>query len=265
MKYIFYPDVFWVSNFAMDMLVLLLVRSFRKSRSSVFRMILSAVFGATASVVFFMSLNQFEIYQLLIHFILNPVMILIAFPVKGIRCFCKDFLTTYAVMFLMGGILGWVMESYGQWKHFWLWAIGGFGICMLILHGLENRKQEQQSYEILLLTGSRTLSVRGFLDTGNLLTDPLVNQPVHIIRKDLLQEELSGERVAIRYIPFHSLGEEQGLLPVVTLKAMYVKATVEKEEIPPLYIEKPVFGLTEEKLFQRKDYQVILNAEGISV
>lgn len=263
MRYEFYPDVFWVTNFGMDMLVLLLVRYVKKSRGSKVRVLLASAFGATGSVLLFLSLSRFMLYQLMVHLLLNPLMILIAFPVKSVRGFGKDFLMTYVLMLLVGGTLSWGMGSLGQWKYFWLWAVGACGICMLILHWVETRKLEQKSYEILLLTGDRNLALTGFWDTGNLLMDPVLNQPVHIIQEILLEEEVAKEQLAIRYIPFHSLGQENGLLPVVTLKAMYVKGLGEKRDTPPVYIERPVFGLAKEKLFQNRDYQIILNAKSI--
>lgn len=264
MKYEIYLDVFWVTNFVMDMLVLALVRRCRKSRSSLARILLSSAIGATGSVLLFLNIHDAMIYQILVHFMVNPIMILIGFPVKNLRGLLKDFFMTYLMTLLLGGILSWAMTALDQWEHFWIWALGGVGICMLFLHWMEEQKSEELSYELLLLTGERKLRLTGFLDTGNLLTDPVVKQPVHIIQEDVLREELLKERLAVRYIPFHSLGQEQGLLPVVTLQAMYLRAAEEQGEVLPLYIEKPVFGLAKEKLFQNKKYQVILNAKSIS-
>ena len=136
---------------------------------------------------------------------------------------------------------------------------------MLVIHWLEMKKLSGQEYEILLLLEDRNLMLCGFLDTGNLLRDPMLNQPVHIIQEDLIKDEIAKNKLFIRYIPYHSLGQEKGMIPVVTLKAMYIKGTGEKLKSPPIYLEKPVFGLAKEKLFQEKKYQVILNAQTITV
>lgn len=263
--YVFYPDVFWLTNFLMDTMVLLLTRRMNKSRSPIYRILLSAAFGAAGSLLLFFMLSHFTVYQLMVHFLLNPVMILIAFPVKSPKSFLQLFLTAYLMVLLLGGILNWGTGSLGQWKSFWIWAVGGFGICILLLHRLEAKRLEETDYEILLLLSDRNLMLKGFLDTGNLLTDPMMHQPVHIIQEKVLSEELLHGQLAVRYIPYHSLGQEHGLLPVVTLKAMYIKKTGEKSKIPPVYLEKPVFGIAKEKLFQGKSYQVILNAGAVSV
>lgn len=264
MKYVFYPDVFFLTNFGMDLLVLLLVRRVKKSRCSFFRIVMAAAFGAAVSLTLFLTLRSFFLYQVLLHALVNPAVIFLGFPRNGAGRFCKDVALTYLMTVFLGGILSYGMASLGQWKYFFLWALGAFGVGMLTLGWLESRKSQSASCQVLLLTKERKLTLTGFWDTGNLLEDPFVKQPVHIIQEALLQQELEDEKLAIRYIPFHSLGQEQGLLPVVTLKAMYIRDGDEKGNTPPLYIEKPVFGLAKEKLFQRENYQVILNARCIS-
>lgn len=261
MEYEFYPDVFWVRNFAMDALVLLLVRRFRRQGGKVCRIFFSAGFGAAASVLLFLCLPGFAWYQLCMHAVVNPLTVFLSFREKSLKSFGTDVLLSYVLTMLLGGFLSYGMETLGQWNYFWIWALGGFGIGTLLLHGLLRRKEAGQVYEILLISNEQKLSLLGFLDTGNLLTDPTVQQPVHIIQECLLQEVLEKEGLPLRYIPFHSLGQEQGLLPVVTLKAMYVKGMGEKGAESLAYVEKPVFGLAKEKLFQSRNYQVILNAK----
>lgn len=264
MKYVFYPDVFWVTNFVMDLLVLLLVRRAKKSRSRILRICLAAALGATASTFLFLTIHSFILCQILVHVLINPAVILIGFPIRGTGRFFRDMGMTYLVTVFLGGILSFGMATLGQWKYFFLWAVGAFGVGMLTLGWLEAGKSYSAGCQVLLLTGERSLTLNGFWDTGNLLEDPFVKQPVHIIQEELLKEELKGERLAVRYIPFHSLGQDQGLLRVVTLKAMYVGEQGGRGDAAPLYIEKPVFGLAKETLFQRENYQVILNARCIS-
>ena len=262
MAYQFYPDVFWVTNFIMDFMVLFLVNFWKKYKSPFQRIILSSAFAATGSVVCFLGLSDYQFYQLLMHLIGNPIMLWFAFRQKKISGFFKDLFLTYVMMALLGGIINWGFLIISNCRHFWLWALTAFGICMLVIHGLESQKLEKLSYEILLQTEKESLLLKGFLDTGNLLLDPLINKPVHIIQEDIVKEILKKEKTAVRYIPFHSLGQEHGILPVVTLKAMYV-ANVRENSSVPIYIEKPVLGLAKEKLFQAKDYQIILNARNI--
>lgn len=260
MKYVVYLDVFWVMNFAMEALVLFLVRQLGKYPAKIWRILLSAGFGATASVILFLWLPGLSWYQLCIHVVINPIMILFGFGKKNPKIFARDMFRAYVMTLLLGGVLNFAVSTLGQWRYFAIWALAGFGLSMIILYKIEECRQEWDSYEILLLTHQETMLLTGFLDTGNLLTDPMMKKPVHIIQEELLKEALTKEHLPIRYIPFHSLGQEDGLLPVVTLKAMYVKRQGDGEEAVPRLVDGPVFGLAKEKLFQNRDYQVILNA-----
>ncbi len=65
-------------------------------------------------------------------------------------------------------------------------------------------------------------------------------------------------KLPVRLIPFHSLGQESGLLEAVTLEGMYIM-----KEGHPLYLSKPVFGIADEKLFQDGRCDVILNGKSM--
>lgn len=261
MRYRVYLDVFWVTNFAMDALVLLLVRQLRKHSAGIWRIFLSAGFGATAAVFLFLQLPGWGWYQLLLHAVVNPWMVLIGLGKKKPKEFGADLLWTYGITLLLGGVLNWGMEAFGQWEYFWLWVLVGSFACLLAAYGIKRQQARRECFEVLLLTGREKLQLTGFLDTGNLLIDPFVHQPVHIIQEDLLETALEEEQMSIRYIPFHSLGKEQGMLPVVTLPAMYIRETEGNGKETVTFVERPVFGLAREKLFQNRDYQVILNAK----
>lgn len=260
MRYEFYPDVFWITNFAMDLLVLLLVRRIRKHHGPLHRLFLAAVLGAAASVLFVLWLPGLLWYRLLIHILVNPAMLFLVFRQRNVLDFLKDFFWSYGVTILLGGVMSFGLQRADAWQYFPLWALFAYGVSTLIFYGFMAQKERKLCFELLVMTEQERLSLTGFLDTGNLLTDPIMHQPVHIIQEELLLDAITKEGLPIRYIPFHSLGQEQGLLPVVTLKAMYIRRPEDKESTLPAYIEKPVFGLAKEKLFQQKKYQVILNA-----
>ncbi len=120
------------------------------------------------------------------------------------------------------------------------------------------KREKETIYDLLLVTREGNLSVKGFYDTGNLLVDPLGGRPVHIIRKQILWEQIEKEGLPVRLVPFHSLGQESGLLKAVTLEGMYIL-----REGHPLYLKKPVFGMAEETLFQDGRCDVILNGKSM--
>ncbi len=251
--YEFYLDVFWVTNLILDGAVLTLTALLGKERISLVRIPLSAAFGATASACLFLGLSSYGGYQFILHFFVNPAMLLIAFSWKTVRSFLVRFLESYVISALLGGLMSWLWPM-GAGEGFWLWAAAGIFLVTLILMGLRLRQGRQQLYEILLVIDGQRLSCKGFLDTGNLLWDPLLHRPVHIIQKELLPTEIQQGQ-GIHYIPYQSLGNENGILSVAVLEGMYIR----KHAGGTQYIEKPVCGLAEKAIFSGKPYQMILH------
>jgi sigma-E processing peptidase SpoIIGA len=262
MQYEIYIDVFFLTNFVIDFLALLFAGGLNKRRGSLYRLTASAMFGSVSTVLLFLSLPSFLIYQLLVHLLVHPLMLLIAWKRTGRFDFLRDYLMVYLHIWLLGGLLNWGL-SLSNDAYFWIWVMAGCGSMAVVIRLVEERKAKGRIFSVLLQTSERNLPLKGLWDTGNLLTDPLGNRPVHIIQEELLSQELNENKLSIRLIPYRSLGQEHGLLPVVTLKGMYIQSLEKhnKQTEVPIYIEKPVLGLAKEKLFEKKEYQIILNAK----
>lgn len=257
MKYELYADVWFVVNFTMDSIALWVCAKLMKQKIRGKRLLLAGFLGTMSSMTCFFLLKSYICYLLIVHVVINPFMVFLCFRSRSVKEFLAQDLFTYLVMILMGGILE---CSRGIWKSslgYWVAA----ALAVMFIFCAEKvgniwRQKKDTMVELLILTGERQIKVRGFLDTGNLLKDPLVNRPVHIIKGELLAPELAEGKLLIRLIPFHSLGKENGLLETVTLEGMYIL----KGEVS-VYLEKPVFGIAREKLFQNDRYDVIVNAE----
>lgn len=255
MKYELYADVWFLTNFTMDSMALWVSGKLMKQKLYGRRIILAGAIGTLSAMAGFFLGKSYLCYRLLIHFVVNPLMIYICFRSKNIREFVRQYVFTYLSVILLGGILEAAGERWNSPLGYWITAISA--VVMILwadkMTGIWKR-QKNTVAELVILTETRKIRVRGFLDTGNLLRDPMVNRPVHIIKRELLEQELTEGELKVRLIPFHSLGEEEGLLETVTLEGMYLL-----REETPVYIEKPVFGIAREELFQGKQYGVILN------
>lgn len=166
-----------------------------------------------------------------------------------------QYVFTYLSVISLGGVLEF---SRGVWQGsigYWITVVVAV-VFILVTEKVRNtwKRQKDTVVEVLILLEERQVRTKGFIDTGNLLKDPLVNRPVHIIKEKLLEPELEEGKLLIRLIPYHSLGKEHGLLETVTLKGMYIL----QGEVS-VYLENPVFGIAREKLFQGDKYDVILN------
>lgn len=259
MKYELYADVWFLTNFTMDSVALFLAGKLMKQRIWWKRLLFGSFVGTFGSMILFWKLEDYTWYQILVHFLVNPLMVYLCYRSKSKKEFLSQWAVTYLAFILLGGILSWSMQNRRESGYFVCCLAGALLFLGAAGKVLGNLKREKETfYDLLLVTGEGNISVKGFYDTGNLLTDPLGNRPVHIVKREILQGQIQREQLPIRLIPYHSLGQESGLLEAVTLEGMYII-----REKHPLYLKKPVFGLADEKLFQNNSCDVILNGKSM--
>ncbi|HVI39074.1 MAG TPA: sigma-E processing peptidase SpoIIGA [Anaerovoracaceae bacterium] len=173
------------------------------------------------------------------------------FQPKKLRRFARITLVFYLVSFAMGGITIGLMYFVGiagvtQNSSVYLGALGylyvllGCALTYLIFSifadFIRGRMIKERTYtDVEIVIEGRSVTMKGMVDTGNFLTDPLTGKPVMIIsaaaakqflpdeiveeavrekKTQILSEELMSSNYAnrIRMIPYQSIGEERGYL-----------------------------------------------------
>ena len=106
----------------------------------------------------------------------------------------------------------------------------------------------------------RDININGYVDTGNVLNDPVFNRPVCIAQKssfsDVLNEINDCTKVKYHIIPFRSLGCENGIMEVITVETMYIYYGKNK-----IQVKEALVGLTEQKLSSDGEYEFLVNAQ----
>lgn len=257
MKYEIYIDVFVITNFFMDYLALFLANVFLGRKQMQRRLILSSILGAVVSLVLFLTLSSHLFYCLCIHALLNPLMVWLAFRPKEIRRFVEVWVVTYLVILLMGGSMQWIYDTLFGGKYLLLSIAITWGMGMIAAFVWERQLVTgRRTYDVTLYLSGSEVSIRAYYDTGNLLTDPYVRQPVSIVSSAILSPLLKDYESKKRLITFSSLGESDGLMEAFTIEKMLIHR---KKHV--LVIEPAVLGLADEKLFVHRDYQMILNSQ----
>lgn len=260
MEYELYVDVWFVTNFIMDSAALLVAGRLMRQRIRAGRILLGSFVGTAGSICLFFFLNHYTWYQLGVHFLVNPAMVWLCYRCRKWKQFLGQWLLTYLSVILLGGAMEWSVRNLGHGEQFWFCLAGALLFLVLADRVIQEfLRQKETVCKILLMTKEGSIEAKGFWDTGNLLMDPIMGKPVHIVRRELLGEQIERGRLSVRLIPYHSLGKEDGLLEAVTIEGMYIL----KEE-QPLYLEKPVLGLAREALFQDERYDVILNGKSMN-
>ena len=145
---------------------------------------------------------------------------------------------------------------FGTYGWYFLLISIASGIVSIGLRIWQNYHQMKKGIFSVEITHQGTcIHTNGFYDTGNCLKDPYTRKGVHIISEKLLSQ-FSMEHQKEVYIPYQALGKEEGLVKVYYLDSIKIQRDYEVLET-----EMVPVGIAEEKLFENKEYQIILNEE----
>jgi stage II sporulation protein GA (sporulation sigma-E factor processing peptidase) len=166
------------------------------------------------------------------------------------------------------------------------WLLTGIGILVLIsvIGASAYRKHFQKfqySVPLTVCFEESTVAARALVDTGNHLRDPFSQSPVVIMEYGVLKPFLPAElncvlqaakgkgleglgnvlrgtpwETRIRMLPFHSLGNRQGLLPGLVADQVYVEV-----DDTTVCHRKVVIGIYQGLLSPDRQYQALLHPE----
>lgn len=260
MEYEFYADVFFLTNFYLDFLAVIAVGEILQQKKKLLRAFLCCVFGSLAGCILFLSVGNYDVYLLCVHFILNPIITFACFFPAERKIYTKAFCLMYFVILLLGGSMEWLYHT----------AFGGrfYELCLLlttipiaVLLFILRRKREnvQRIYRVFLMQEGRETSLYGLYDTGNGLMDPYVKEPVHIVSKSLYEALGGQEKIPSRLLPFSSVGCKSGMLPAFTVECLRIVGENAEYEISPA-----VLAAAEDSVFSGREYQMILNVKSLN-
>ncbi len=100
-------------------------------------------------------------------------------------------------------------------------------VIMLYRQLLWVREYASCMCQFCCVVGGERIQIPGYIDSGNVLTDPYFEKPVSIVQKqyfeNVLKENIQKEKLKYHIIPFHSLGCEQGMLEVIIVDAIHIQ------------------------------------------
>ncbi|MDG5788277.1 sigma-E processing peptidase SpoIIGA [Evansella sp. AB-P1] len=289
-----YLDVIWLLNFLIDLLLIYLTAIVLKRNIKKWRLLIGA---------FIASLYVFFLFTPVDYLAMNPIVksfyslliIYASFGFYRFRLFIQAWLTFFFVNFAVGGgLLGlhffletdtnFIMGTFAtQTSGFgspisWLFVLVGFPLMFWYsrqrLETIETEKiRYDQIYPVLIKAAGMTLQLKGFVDSGNRLEDPLTRRSVMIIDmtevgqqfpKSILQftknptfadidlpERFEGK---LTMIPFRTVGKNNQFL-----WALRPDEVVVYEDDTPYYCRNVLLGLSYTPLSDRHDYNCLLH------
>ena len=196
MQLTIYIDLILGMNFIVDFFVLYLTGKILRQKVKIWRLLLSALFGAgmLLGFVFFPALFV-GIKGILMFIGISIGTGLIAYGMR--RCVATWFLST-TIMILIGNAMNYLKSAMGIQSLRWFQWFIFFAISMVFvrygLHLLQSvLQQEKNTYLVQIKHGEQRVVEHVLLDTGNLLKDPLYDKPVIVLSEKVVECCLSQD------------------------------------------------------------------------
>lgn len=275
--YIVYLDVFFMINFIMDYMIILITSRIAKVKKKRIRQLAGAGCGALYSVIVIKPLTNHLFKITLVNILIAAVMVLISFGFTSASVYIKNVFLLFVVSFTMSGIINYLYYStvIGKYvrnvlsgnsnkvvnaRKFILVSVLAYILLSAIVRIIFSvRKDMELYYDVKITFRGKSVVVRGLYDTGNGLTEPVSGKMVHIAEYKILKPLLEGDEKAkenIYVIPFHSIGEEDGIMYGIRMDEMVVLVDDE-----PKFLYSPIIGIYTGNVSKRGNYSVILNRE----
>ncbi|WP_458413976.1 sigma-E processing peptidase SpoIIGA [Schinkia sp. CFF1] len=290
-----YLDVIWLLNFFFDALLLLLSSIILKRKVPKWRLFLGAFIGSTVVLFYFTPYQTITAHPLM-KLLYSIFIVYAAFGFRKFRYFIKNLVTFYFITFMVGGgMLGLhyffqtdiafmngvaVTRSSGFGDPVsWLTVLLGFPLVWYFSkHNIEEIEMTNINFEQLadveIKIGDSLFRVKGLIDSGNQLYDPMTQTPVMILDKEkadiffpdsIMKQSQNLEMLnydmldvdwghRIRVIPFRVVGADHQLLLAVRPDQVVIY-TNEKE----LIVKKVLIGVSQTVLSSNGEYDCILH------
>lgn len=202
MQITIYLDVIFFINFVADFFVLLIAGVILKRNIVPGRLFAGALFGAGVLLFFILSPPALMGGTgIAVYIGISMGAVAISYGGK-IREFFRTWFLSTTIMILIGSIMNYlkyIFHTNSLQICKWILYFSGSGLCIfVIIYSLRSTIQtEDHMYLIKLQHGSKRMAVPVYLDTGNMLRDPLFGKPVIVLSEQVIKNCLTREEEEI--------------------------------------------------------------------
>lgn len=291
-----YVDVVLIENLIMNYIILFATDIILKNKSKFWRLLLASLIGAIYTVISYIS-NLKIYSSMILKMILSIIIVYVAFNPQNMKKMWKSLLIFYLTSLVFGGAAfaliyivkpqetflknGLFLGTYSL-KTILLSAIVAFLIIIAAFTVVKNKISKRDMFcNIKIKLNDKEIEAKAMLDTGNLLKEPITNIPVIVVEHTLLYEcipkqilnniddILGGDfskipdeikqkyMTKLKFIPFSSLGKQNGML--LGIKADYVIIKNENDEEKK--VNEIIIGIYNKSLTKRGEYRVLMGLE----
>lgn len=274
----------------MDLVILLIVNRIMRYHASAIRLLLSSTLGAVWSVAAVMIPDRYRLFvNLCTYFIVTALMLaVINSPLNIIKAqqsnndryaltnylkeLFKGMIIMLSIACFSGGIMhmivyytyaGWIIRrilvTYNQLIYLILISVV---VIIVIARVYRTYKKNSDIYKVTVIVDNHKIMLHGIVDTGNQLTDKYTGKPVNVMDKSYFENVLyqinDYGRLKYHFIPYRTIGNNEGIIEVITSDYMYISGKDETKAYKGALI-----GLSDRKVSQNGEYQALINGRMI--
>lgn len=288
-----YIDTLFLINFFMIYFIFWTVNKILKNKAKIKNMLLAAALASFFYILSILFIPFNKIFSFLIICFIIIFSIFIAFKPDNLKKFLRLFLFVNLVSFIFGGTffsIYYYTNFFNVFNNFFNLTFNNFSfklfiICVILSYifiklflNLYNSIfiKKQSFYEIILYKNGKIVRLNALLDTGNSLKEPISKKPVLIAEFFAIEELLTNSLAQIfkdkkennlnkllnieiendiRFIPFKSIGKENGIMIGIKIDKLEIKAQNN------IFIENAIVGISNFKISKNGIYNAILSPE----
>ena len=222
-----YVDIIVLINFLIDLLLIVSLSFLLKIKTSMLRILLSALFGSFSTIFLFSIHNN--ILLMVYKFLTSILLVIIAFKYENFNYFKDNLVYLYILSIILGGGIYLLNNSISFNNKGLMFEHNGIEINLILLLFISpiilykyikserNYKLTYSNYyDVDIYYSDKKISGTGFLDTGNKLKDPYFHKPIILVNSSLIKD-----KVKTFLVPYYTVNNKD-LLEVFSPKIVYV-------------------------------------------
>ena len=213
-----YLDLLFLLNFIYDLLLLLTVSVTLKRNTKFKRILLGSFFGAISTFIILIPLNKYLL--LILKILTSVIMLIITYSFKNIKYFFNNLLYLYMTSVILAGFLYFLKLEFNNLSYLISLSIAPL-ILYLYINEQKKLKEIVNYYKKVIVTfkNNKTLSLNGFIDSGNKLKDPITGKYIILINKKTLKGIYNIR--SPMYVPIKTINK-RSLLPCISIKNIMI-------------------------------------------
>lgn len=213
-----YIDLLFILNFIYDFLILMTVSLTLKRNIKIKRIILGALIGGLSTFIILLPLNKYIL--LFLKIVMGFLMLIVTFSFKNISYTLNNTIYLYMTSVILAGFLYFLKLEFNNLSYLIILSIAPL-ILYLYVKEQQKLKKIVNYFQKVIVTfpNNCTLSLNGFIDSGNKLKDPITHKFIILVNKKKLKGIYNIR--SPMYVPIHTVNSTS-ILECIKIKNIIV-------------------------------------------